>query len=151
MNRFRRQSAWLALSLAGFSMLFGFSSCETATNLVSSTHFSQNAYDMDKELKDESLALIDKAKYRTRYSLIADDVEVPMQKIDNAIGTEDGRTKNLPTIAEWETIRSQLSLLFDLWKTKETLSPAFVDKAKKQFSALFDTLVQTEKDKRVRG
>ena len=44
MNRFRKHNARLAMLLAGFSLLFGFSSCETATNLVSSTQFSQNAY-----------------------------------------------------------------------------------------------------------
>jgi hypothetical protein len=151
MNRLCKHKARLALSLAGFSLLFGFASCETATNLVSSTHFSQNAYDTDKELKDESLALIDKAKDRASYSSVAADVAALMQKIDSAIGVEKGRTKNEPTIAQWQTIRSQLSHLFSLWKTKGTLSPAFVDESKKQVSTLFDTLIATEGDKRARG
>ena len=151
MKRFRKHSAWLAVSLAGFSMLFGFSSCETAGNLLSTTQFSQSAYDTDKELRDASLALIDKAKHRTRYSKIAGKVEALMQKIDNAIGAEKGRTKNAPTVAQWETIKSQLSHFFDLWKTKGTLSPAFVDEGKKQVSGLFDTLIRTEEDKRARG
>jgi hypothetical protein len=151
MNRFGKHSAWLALSLAGFSSLLGFSGCETAATLVSSTHFSQNAYDTDKELKDQSLALIDKAKDRTSYSSVADDVAALMQKIDNAIGAEKGRTKNAPTISQWQTIRSQLSHFFDLWKTKRTLSPAFVDESKNQVSGLFDTLIRTEADKRARG
>jgi hypothetical protein len=151
MNRFRKHSAWLALSLAGFSLLFGFSSCETTTNLVSSTHFSQNAYDTDKQLKDESLALIDKAKGRTAYSSVADDVAALMQKVDSAIAAEKVRTKNAPTVAQWQTIKSQLSHFFNLWKTKGTLSPAFVDEGKKQVSTLFDTLIATEEDKRARG
>jgi hypothetical protein len=74
-----------------------------------------------------------------------------MQKIDNAIGTEKVRTKNAPTVAQWQTIKSQLSHFFDLWKTKGTLSPAFVDEGKKQVSTLFDTLIATEEDKRARG
>src|SRR5437016_11966949 len=151
MNRFRKQIARLALAMAGFSLLFGFSSCETATNLVSTTHFSQNAYDTDKELKDESLALIDKATNRAPYSSVAVDVAALMQKIDIAIGAEKSRTKNEPTIAQWQTIRSQLSHFFDLWKKKGALSPAFVDEGKKQVSALFDTLIATEGDKRTRG
>jgi hypothetical protein len=118
MNRFYKHNARLAVSLAGFSLLLGFSSCETTMNLVSSTHFSQNAYDTDKELKDESLALIDKAIKRAPYSSVAADVEVLMQKIDNAIGAEKSRTKNEPIIAQWQTIRSQLSHFFDLWKKK---------------------------------
>jgi hypothetical protein len=132
-------------------LVVGFSSCETAGDLVSSTHFSQNAYDTDKQLKDESLALIDKAKDRTAYSTVADNVTALMQKIDTAIGAEKIRTKNAPTVAQWQTIRSQLSHFFDLWKTKGTLSPAFVDEGKTQVSTLFDTLIATEGDKRALG
>jgi hypothetical protein len=151
MNRFCKHNALLTLSLAGFSLLFGFASCETTANLVSSTHFSQNAYDADKELKAESLALIDKAKGRAPYSSVATDVATLMQKIDSAIGVEKGRTKDAPTIAQWQTIKSQLSHFFDLWKAKGTLSPAFVDEGKKQVASLFDTLISTEGDKRARS
>jgi len=151
MNRFCKRNAWLAMLLAGFSLLLGFSSCETATNLVSSTHFNQNAYETDKQLKDQSLALIDKATNRAPYTSAATDVTALMQRIDNAIGIEKSRTKNEPTITQWQTIRSQLSHFFDLWKKKGALSPAFVDEGKKQVSALFDTLIATEGDKRTRG
>jgi hypothetical protein len=141
----------LGLSLAAFPILFGFSSCETTANFLSSTQFSQAAYDTDKELKDESLALIDKAKHRTRYSKVARKAEALMQKIDNTIAAEKGRTKNAPTVAQWETVKSQLNQFFGLWKTKGALSPAFVDESKKQVSGLFETLVRTEEDKRARG
>jgi hypothetical protein len=151
MNRFGKISAGLALSLAGCLLLLGFSGCETATNLASSTHFSQNAYDTDKQLKDESQALIDKAKDRTAYSSVADNVAALMQKVDSAIAAEKVRTKNAPTVAQWQTIKSQLSHFFNLWKTKGTLSPTFVDEGKKQVSTLFDTLIATEEDKRARG
>lgn len=148
MNRFRKHSAQLALSLAGFWLLLGFSGCETAGTLVSSTHFSQSAYDTDNQLKDQSLALIDKAGNRTAYSTVAEDVAALMQKIDSAIAAEKARTKNAPTVGQWQTIKSQLSHFFDLWKTKGTLSPAFVDEGKKQVGTLFDTLIATEGDKR---
>jgi hypothetical protein len=74
-----------------------------------------------------------------------------MRKIDDAIGAEKGRTKTDSTVAQWETIKSQLSHFFDMWKTKGTLSPAFVDQGKNQVSGLFDTLIRTEEDKRARG
>lgn len=151
MNRFCKHCAWLALSLTGFSLLLGFAGCETAGSLVSSTQFSQNAYDTDKQLKDESLALIERARNRTAYSTVADDVTALMQKIDTAIAAEKVRTKNAPTVGQWQTIKSQLSHFFDLWKTKGSLSPAFVDESKKQVSTLFDTLIATEGDKRARG
>jgi hypothetical protein len=154
MSRCRKHAAWLALSLAGCLMLIGLAGCSTTGttgNLLSTTHFSQGAYDMAKELKDESLALIDKAKYRTPYSWNADDVHVLMQKIENAIVVENERMTNVPTIAEWETIRSQLSHFFALWKRKGTLSLAFVEEGKNQVNDLFDTLIRTEEDKRARG
>jgi hypothetical protein len=151
MNGLCKQSVRLALSLAGLQLLLGFSGCQTAETLVSSTHFSQNAYDTDKELKDESLALIDKAKERAAYSSVADNVTTLMQKVDSTIEAEKTRTKNAPTIAQWQSTRSQLSHFFNLWKTKGTLSPAFVDESKKQVSTLFDTLIATEQDKRARG
>jgi hypothetical protein len=151
MKRFRKRRISLALSLAGFSVLFGISGCQTAVNLFSSTQFSQAAYGSDRQLKDESLALIDKAKQRARFSKVGGKVEALMQKIDDAIGAEKSRTKNEPTVAQWETIKSQLSHFFALWKTKGTLSPAFVDQAKNQVNGLFDTLIRTEEDKRARG
>ena len=151
MKRVRKHDVWLALLLAGYTVVLGFTSCETAGNLLSTTQFSQTAYDTDKELRDESLALIDKARHRTRYSKVASKVKALMQKIDSAIGNEKARTKNAPTVAQWETVQSQLNHFFDLWKTKGTLSPAFVDEGKKQVSALFDTLIRTEEDKRGRS
>jgi hypothetical protein len=151
MKRFRRDSAWLAVSLAGLLTLFGLSSCQSVGNFVSTTQFSQSAYDTDKQLRDESVALINKAKGRTRYSKVAGKVDGLMQKVDNAIGTEQGRTKNAPTVAQWQTIKSQLNHFFDLWKTKGTLSPAFIGEARNQVSTLFDTLIRTEEDKRARG
>jgi hypothetical protein len=151
MNGLCKQSTWLTLSLAGLQLVLGFSGCQTAETLVSSTHFSQNADDTDKQLKNESLALIDKAKDRAGYSSAADDVTALMKNIDSAIEVEKTRTKNTPTIEQWQSIRSQLSQFFNLWKTKGTLSPAFVDESKKQVSTLFDTLIATEEDKRARG
>jgi hypothetical protein len=150
MKGFRQDSAWLAVSLAGLLALFGFSSCESVGNFVSTTQFSQSAYDTDKQLRDESLTLIAKAKSRTRYSKVAGKAEAFMQKIDDAIVTEKGRTKNAPTVAQWETIKSQLGHFFDLWKTKGTLSPAFIGEASNQVSTLFETLIRTEEDKRAR-
>jgi hypothetical protein len=151
MQRSRYHSVWVVVSLAGLLSLFSLSSCESVGNLVSTTQFSQTAYDTDKALRDESLSLIDKGKSRTRYSKVSGKIDALMRKIDDAIASEKGRTKNTPTVAQWETIKSQLSHFFDLWKTKGTLSPAFVGEARNQVNALFDTLIRTEEDKRARG
>ena len=70
-----------------------------------------------------------------------------MKKVDAAITAEQARTKNLPTVEQWKKVKAQLSNLFGLWKTKGSLSPAFVDDAKTQVSSLFDILIKTENDK----
>lgn len=136
------------LALACASLLFGQFSCKTAESVLTSAQFSQSAYDTDKAIKADSLALIARAKDRAPYSGVAADVEQLLMKVDQAIGTEQGRTKNAPTVAQWKKIKSQLSSLFDTWKTKGSCSPAFVDDAKSQVSGLFDILIKTENDKR---
>ena len=134
--------------LACASLLLGQFGCGTTGSLLSSTQFSDTAYNTDKRLKADSLALIDRAKNKTSYSSVAEDVNGLMNKIDETIATEQKRTKNAPTVAQWKKIQSQLTSLFNLWKTKGTLSPAFVDDARTQVSSLFDILINTENDKR---
>jgi hypothetical protein len=148
MNRLLKN---VCLILVCASLLFGQSGCQQMGTLLSSTQFSQTAYDTDKEIKDKSLALIDRAKDRARYTSVAADVDQLMQKIDSAISGEQGRTKNVPTVEQWKRVKTQLTHFFDVWKTKGTLSKAFVDDASKQISDLFDTLIKTEDEKRQRS
>lgn len=137
--------------LACASLLLGQFGCGTTGSLLSSTQFSDSAYNTDKRLKADSLALIDRAKNKAPYSSVAEDVNGLMNKIDETIATEQQRTKNAPTVAQWKKIKAQLTSLFNLWKTKGTLSPAFVDDARTQVSSLFDILINTENDKRARS
>ena len=134
--------------LASASLLFGQLGCKTTASLLSSTQFSESANKTDKEIKAESLALINRAKGQAPYPGVAADVDQLMKKIDQAISSEQGRTKNGPTVAQWKKIKAQLSSFFDLWKTKGSLSPAFVDDASSQVGGLFDILIKTENDKR---
>jgi ribosome-associated translation inhibitor RaiA len=137
--------------LACASLLFGQSACQTTTNLLSSTQFSQSAYNTDKKIKADSLALIARAKDRAPYTSVAADVDQLMKKIDQAISREQARTKNAPTVEQWKKIRTHVSHFFDLWKTKGTLSPAFVVDEKRQTSDLFDIIIRTEDAKRPRS
>jgi hypothetical protein len=137
--------------LACASLLFGQSGCKTTETLLSSTQFSESAYNTDKEIKAQSLALIDRAKNRAPYTGVATDVDTLMAKIDQTIGAEQKRTKNAPTVSQWKKVKSQLSSLFNLWKTKGSCSPAFAEDAKSQIGGLFDILIKTENDKRTRS
>lgn len=136
--------------LACASLLFGQFGCKTTESLLSSTQFSQSAYNTDKEIKTDSLALVDRAKSRAPYSGVAADVDQLMQKVDQAISSEQGRTKNAPTVGQWKKVKAQLSSFFGMWKTKGSLSPAFVEDARTQVGALFDILIKTEDAKRPR-
>lgn len=132
------------------SLLLGQFGCKTTESLLASTQFSDTAYNTDKKLKADSLALIDRAKNQAPYNSVAEDVNGLMNKIDATIATEQQRTKNAPTVAQWKKIKAQLTSLFNMWKTKGKLSPAFVDDAREQVSSLFDILINTENDKRAR-
>jgi len=133
--------------LACASLLVGQFSCSTTKTLLSSTKYSESAYNTDKAIKAQSLALIDRAKDKAPYTGVAADVDQLMKKVDAAIAAEQARTKNLPTVEQWKKVKAQLSDLFGLWKTKGSLSPAFVDDAKTQVASLFDILIKTENDK----
>lgn len=133
------------------SLLLGQFGCGTTGSLLSSTQFSDTAYNTDKKLKADALALIDKAKNKAPYTSVDEDVNGLMNKIDDVIATEQKRTKNAPTVAQWKKIKAQLTSLFNTWKTKGTLSPAFVDDARAQVGSLFDILISTENDKRARS
>src|SRR5688572_4028699 len=141
----------LCIVLACASLLLGQFGCKTTESLLSSTEFSDTAYNTDKRLKADSLALVDRAKNKTPYKSVDEDVNGLMNKIDETIATEQKRTKNAPTVAQWKKIKTQLTSLFNMWKTKGTLSPAFVDDAREQVASLFDILINTENDKRARS
>src|SRR5262249_899654 len=70
----------------------------SATNAEPLAAASTIACDTDKELKDESLALIDKARDRTGYSSVSADVAALMQKIDSAIAAEKVGRRTLPPL-----------------------------------------------------
>jgi hypothetical protein len=135
------------LVFACASLLFGQFGCSTAATLLSSVKFSADAYKTDKAIKADSLALIDRAKDRAPYTGVAADVDQLMTKIDQAISSEQARTQNLPTVGQWRKIKTQLTSVFGMWKTKGSLAPAFVDDAKERVGALFDILIKTENDK----
>ena len=137
--------------LACASLVVGQFGCPSTTSFLSSTQFSESAYNTDKEIKADALALLDRAKDKAPYTSAAADVDQLMKKIDSAISSEQGRKRNVPTVEQWKKVKTQVSHFFDLWKTKGTLSPAFVEDAKKQTSDLFDELIKTENDKRPRS
>lgn len=141
----------VCLAIAGAALLFGQFGCATTESLLTSTTFSASAYQTDQAIKADSLALIDRAKNRAPYTGVSAEVDQLMAKVGQAISTEQGRTQNTPTVEQWQKIKAQLGSLFGLWKTKGSLSPAFVEDARSEVGALFDILIKTENDKRTQS
>lgn len=137
--------------LACASLVFGQCGCPSNTSFLSSTQFSESAYNTDKQIKEDALALLDRAKDKAPYTSAAADVDQLMKKIDNAISSEQARTKNAPTVGQWKKIKAQLGGFFDMWKSKGSCLPALVKDARTQVSDLFDELIKTENDKRPRS
>ena len=71
--------------LACASLLLGQFGCSTTKTLLSSTKYSESAYNTDKAIKAQSLALIDRAKDKAPYTGVAADVDELMKKVDAAI------------------------------------------------------------------
>src|SRR5438876_647520 len=74
--------------LACASLLLGQFGCSTTKTLLSSTKYSASAYNTDKEIKAESLALIDRAKDKAPYTGVAANVDQLMKKVDAANAAE---------------------------------------------------------------
>lgn len=123
-------------------------SCTGVGNFFSNTRYNESAYQTAKSVKEKTLALIDKARGRAAYADFAKEDTALMREFDSAIASEKQRSKNQPSVAQWQTLRSQMRRFLDLWKKKENLSPAFVEQEKKQVEKAFDTLLKTEQEKR---
>ena len=74
--------------LACAALLVGQFGCSTTKTLLSSTKYSASAYNTDKTIKAQSLALIDRAKDKAPYTGVAADVDQLMKKVDAAIAGE---------------------------------------------------------------
>jgi hypothetical protein len=136
----------VALVIGCVTLLLSQTGCEVLKPALTSTKFSQSAYDNDKAVKTQALAVIDRAKNRAAYSTASAEVDKLMAKVDSSIASEQSRTKSGPTVEQWTKIKGQLSDVFTLWK-KGPLSPAYVTGIKGQVSKQFDILIKTEEDK----
>jgi hypothetical protein len=123
-------------------------SCESSRNFFSTTRYSESGFQTAESVKKKSLALIDKARGRAAYADFAREDTALMQEFDSAIASEKQRSKNQPTVAQWQIVKGQMRRFLDLWKKKEKLSPAFVEEEKKQVEKAFAILLKTEQEKR---
>lgn len=132
----------------GATVLISVTGCQVVGNFFATSRYSDTALQTAESVKAKSLALIDKARGRADYAgFMKEDAQL-MEQFDSAIASEQQRPKNQPSVEQWKTMKAEMRLFLDLWKTKGKLSPAFVDEQKTPVEKHFDTLIKTEQEKR---
>ena len=144
LTRRRRSSyCWLTLLL---SLLLV--SCASTIAL-----YDQVAYENATSLKPAALRLMDKAT--EPYAAHASDVEALMLKVDQAYEYVKGIPKNKESTEQWGLLKSPnhklLGGFMKRWESTGTLSPTFIDNAKKDLvGPAFDEIIRLEVGK-IRG
>ena len=108
--------------------------------------FDPYSYKRSLELKLEATRLINKAV--TPYANSKEDVEVLLCHINQLIDYEKHKSYNGTSYSLWKELtgdeKKLLTGFFTYWKTKDRLSPVFVEEAKKQLLEAFDLLLEYE-------
>lgn len=122
-------------------------SCQSIRTAV----FDQYSYQKTTELKVEALMIMGNAT--SQYEEHQEIVEKLLLDIEKLKEYEKNKPNNEITFAMWKVFtdkeKNLLGGFLKRWKDKQTLSPIFVEEAKKQTEAAFDLLIQYEikKDK----
>ena len=113
------------------------------------SEFSQYAYQQAVDLKVESLDLISNADQL--FEDFAGDVYSLKIELSKAVEFAKGRPNNEISTKQWEILtdenRNLLGGFLKRWEEEDTLSPMFVDEAKKIISDAFDTIIGLESGK----
>lgn len=113
------------------------------------SEFSQYAYQQAVDLKVESLDLISNADQP--FEDFAGDVYSLKIELSKAVEFAKGRPNNEISTKQWEILtdenRNLLGGFLKRWEEEDTLSPMFVDEAKKIISDAFDTIIGLESGK----
>ena len=113
------------------------------------SEFSQYAYQQAVDLKVESLDLISNADQP--FEDFASDVYSLKIELSKAVEFAKGRPNNEISTKQWEILtdenRNLLGGFLKRWEEEDTLSPMFVDEAKKIISDAFDTIIGLESGK----
>ena len=113
------------------------------------SEFNQYAYQQAVDLKVESLDLISNADQP--FEDYAGDVYSLKIGLSKAIEFAKGRPDNEISTKQWEILidenRNLLGGFLKRWEEEDTLSPMFIDEAKKLISDAFDTIIGLESGK----
>ena len=114
------------------------------------SEFNQAALDKTVSVKTDALNLISKAN--ENYINHQSEIESLKVSVENAYGYSKTIPNNTETIAQWEIIRdpnrSSLFGLLELWKSKTSLSDAFISEVKILIASDFNAIIDLENNKR---
>lgn len=128
-------------------LFMAMASCESTRTAI----FDQYSYQKTTEIKVETARLMDKAT--APFTKNQQEVEALLLNIEKLAEYEKNKPDNEITFAMWKILTEEeknlLGGYFKRWKEKETLSPVFIQEAKKQVVEALDLLIQYEikKDK----
>lgn len=111
--------------------------------------YSAAAYEQATSLKVESLAVMDRAT--EPFAAHVAEVEALRLRLAKAHEFARGRPRNDESARQWEILvdpeRNLLGGFLRRWEQQSTLSPVFVEEAKRLIAQAFDTIIGLESGK----
>ncbi|MEP2276086.1 MAG: hypothetical protein ABJH98_11565 [Reichenbachiella sp.] len=116
-------------------------------------YYDANSFKKTAELKAKTLVLVGHADENYNdYVKEIDEVKIMAEEL---YSLQKARDINHATIGQWKklmekdpaTNKSVFPDFFEMWKSKGSLSNAFIDPAKTQFSEIFDEILKLESSK----
>ncbi|MDA6070436.1 hypothetical protein NJT12_12470 [Flavobacterium sp. AC] len=139
------------LKLRHLTFLIAVSFVITSCTSTKTALFDHYSYQKTTEIKVETSKLMSQAS--TPYTSNKEAIEVLFLNIEKLTEYEKSKPNNEITFAMWKILNDKeknlLAGFFQRWKTKEVLSPTFIEESKKQVLEAVDLLIQYEikKDK----
>jgi len=139
----------LANGFVRLRYLVAIPTCVLLAACILIARYDQAAYEHATSAKVDTLTLINKAT--TSYDEHQKEVEALVTQLDKAYEYDRGRQLNRITVSQWDILRDPNRNLvggfLKMWKTKGTLSAAFVAEKKRQVADAFDQIIQLESGK----
>lgn len=110
--------------------------------------YDQFTFDQTRQIKTETLSLMDKSD--TPFSDSKDEVDALKTKMKNMVDYESKKENNDITVKLWKVLSSDKNLVGSyliLWEEKGQVNSMFKDEAKPQIEEAFDKMIFYEKSK----
>ena len=125
-------------------LVLSITACSSSISL-----FDEQAYQQAVDLKVDALALMKQA--RQPYDAYEDQVKQLQKEMERAYEYAHGRPKNEVSARQWELMKNPdrhlMGGFLKRWRRESSLSPVFIEEARKNIGRAFDTIIQLESGK----